>query len=130
MTATKGPRRPLTRWDFLDQVSDFYVEEDYRGAALLEPHPAAKYLSKFAVGMRARGEGLALELWNAVTRDHPALFWRSRPGNPVNAWYARQADGRQHRADWHVYWRGVPTSEIPALIEYAVSRPADVGSAG
>lgn len=119
--------RPLMQTDFLGNVSDFYVEEDYRGAALLEPHASGKYLSKFAVGLRARGEGLALELWNAMASDHPALFWRSRVGNPINTWYGRQADGRHREGDWQIYWRGARPADLPAMIDYAVSRPSDFG---
>ena len=58
---------------FASRVTGIYVEENYTGAALLETHPAGRYLSKFAVGTEARGEGLANELWRDVIRDHPAL---------------------------------------------------------
>ena len=55
----------------------------------------------------------------------PALFWRSRADNPVNQWYARQADGMQRVGDWQVFWRGVAVDQIAAVIQYCVDRPAD-----
>ena len=107
------------------EASTLIVEEQYRGAALLERQEAGNYLSKFAVGTEARGEGLALEIWQEVLSQAPALFWRSRADNPVNQWYARQADGMQRVGDWQVFWRGVALDQIAAVIQYCVDRPAD-----
>lgn len=117
--------RRLIRRDWIAVVSDVYVDEHYRGAAVLERHPAGRYLSKFAVGMAARGEGLAQELWHRLQRDHPALFWRSRPDNPINGWYDQQAEGRLRGQSWHVFWRGIRVENIPGIIEYCRSRPPD-----
>lgn len=117
--------RPLVRQETLRDASEAYLEENYRGAVLLEPHPAGLYLSKFAVGTQARGEGLAQELWNAMIDGHPSLFWRSRPGNPINGWYERQADGLLRGKPWHIYWRGIRAEDIPSVIDYCRSRPAD-----
>ncbi|MEI8205612.1 MAG: hypothetical protein WCG03_01920 [Kiritimatiellales bacterium] len=109
----------------LADVTQIYFEENYRGAALLEQKPEGLYLSKFAVGPEARGEGLAQELWDEVCKNHPAFFWRSRKGNPVNQWYDRHADGRHTAGDWIVFWRGMDAPSIPGLIAFCVSRPAD-----
>jgi ribosomal protein S18 acetylase RimI-like enzyme len=108
-----------------DEVTAVYFEENYRGAVLMEAHRQGLYLSKFAVGSEARGEGLAQELWDEVCRNHPAFFWRSRKGNPVNQWYDRQADGRHTDGQWVVFWRGMPASSLPDLIAFCASRPAD-----
>ncbi len=121
--------RPLVRTESLFQATDIYIEENYRGAALLEAHPAGTYLSKFAVGTQARGEGLAQELWSHVRRDHPTLFWRSRPDNPINGWYDQQADGRLRDVRWHIFWRGIRTADIPAIVEYCRQRPEDFAPA-
>ncbi|HNX53435.1 MAG TPA: hypothetical protein PLD51_06945 [Pontiellaceae bacterium] len=102
-----------------------YCEENYRGAALLEDHPEGLYLSKFAVGPEARGEGLAQELWDEVCKNHPAFFWRSRKGNPINQWYDRQADGRHTAGDWIIFWRGMDAASIPGFIRFCSARPAD-----
>lgn len=109
----------------LDSISRVYLEEQFRGAVLLEDHPQGLYLSKFAVGPEARGEGLAQELWDEVCKNHKAFFWRSRKGNPVNQWYDRHADGRHTAGDWIVFWRGVQPAAIPGLIAFCTSRPAD-----
>lgn len=122
--------RRLIRRDWMAAVSDVYVEEQYRGAAVVEVHPAGRYLSKFAVGMAARGEGLAQELWHRLRRDHSALFWRSRPDNPINGWYDQQADGRLRGSRWHVFWRGIRVEAIPDIVEYCRRRPPDFEETG
>jgi acetylglutamate synthase len=110
---------------FLDNVSNSYLEKDYRGAVLLEEHSAGLYLSKFAVGREARGEGVAMELWREVCRNHEALFWRSNVSNPFNSWYRNQADGYHIAGKWQVFWRGVSAEEISGIIADCCSRDED-----
>ncbi|MCC7300958.1 MAG: hypothetical protein IT583_07750 [Verrucomicrobia bacterium] len=109
----------------LNGVDKIYFEENYRGAALLEEQPEGLYLSKFAVGPEARGEGLAQELWEEVCKNHAAFFWRSRKNNPINQWYDRHADGRHTAGDWIVFWRGMDAAAIPGLIAFCQARSAD-----
>ena len=109
----------------LRKTTHLYIESNYRGAALLEEHPAGLYLSKFAVTREARGEGLAQELWDASCKPAKALFWRSRATNPINQWYERQAEGRQHAGDWTIFWRGIRTAHIPRIIAYCLRRKPD-----
>jgi len=108
-----------------DAVSTIYLDEACRGAVLLEEHPEGLYLSKFAVGPQARGEGLAQELWAEVCEKHSAFFWRSRVGNPVNQWYDRQADGYHTTGDWMVFWRGMSAESLPGLIAFCENRAPD-----
>ncbi len=110
---------------FMDNVGESYIEKDYRGAVLLEKHPAGLYLSKFAVGREARGEGLAQELWREVCENHTALFWRSNVANPFNSWYHQQADGHHLAGKWQIFWRGVSTDTISDIIEYCCTRDED-----
>ena len=110
---------------FLGHVTDAYLEKDYRGAVLLEEHPAGRYLSKFAVGQEARGEGIAMELWREVCRNHEALFWRSNVSNPFNPWYDKQADGHHATGKWRIFWRGVPAGSISGIIGYCCERDED-----
>lgn len=110
---------------FLSNVGESYIEKDYRGAVLLEKHPAGLYLSKFAVGREARGEGLALELWREVCENHSALFWRSNVANPFNSWYHQQADGHHRSGKWQIFWRGVSTDTISDIIDYCCNRDED-----
>ena len=120
--------KKLAEEAFLDNVVHSYVEKEYRGAVLLEQHPAGLYLSKFAVGRAARGEGLAQELWRDVCENHPALFWRSAASNPFNSWYHNQADGHHRAGKWQVYWRGVSARDISGIIDYCLARPEDFTS--
>ncbi len=117
--------RRLANQAFLARLAVAYIDEQYRGAALLERTATGMYLSKFAVGAAARGEGLAVELWRELTVEHPALFWRARRTNPINQWYDKQADGYYREEHWNVFWRGVKAPQIPALVDYALSRPED-----
>jgi len=120
--------RRLVRRDFLERLTELYIEHNYRGAALLEPHGSAMYLSKFAVDKEARGEGLALELWEKVAANHFAVFWRSRPDNRINHWYEKLSDGSHSVDGWRIFWRGVASEDIPELIAFALSREQDFES--
>jgi hypothetical protein len=117
--------RTLVHHGFLERITDFYIDKNYHGAALLEPHGDAMYLSKFAVQSEARGEGLAQELWRSVVAHHPAVFWRSRAKNPVNHWYDKLADGYHRDGDWKVFWRGIPAANIPEVITFALAQVTD-----
>jgi len=108
--------RPITRT---------FVEESYRGAALIEETAVAPYLTKFAVERQAQGEGLGSEIWSLVTRDYPAFFWRSRPENPITGWYVKQCDGLARFPRWHVFWRGLPTETIEPAIRCALAAESD-----
>ncbi len=117
--------RKLKGASFLDNVASAYIEQAYRGAVLLENHPAGLYLSKFAVGREARGEGLAMELWREVCGQHEALFWRSSVANPFNSWYHQQADGHHRSGKWQIYWRGISIENISGVIDYCCTRDED-----
>lgn len=122
---TEAFGKPLKDPVTLRAASDIHLESRYRGAVLLEPHPAGKYLSKFAVGTEARGEGLAQELWDHACAPQPALFWRSRTENPVNQWYERHATGHHTEGPWTVFWKGIPPPQLPDIIHAALARPSD-----
>ena len=102
-----------------------YVEADYRGAAIVCHGSPVPYLSKFAVEPEAQGEGMGRDLWTAISRDYPALYWRGRAENPIASWYATVCDGMVRLPEWNVYWRGIDTRQIPDVIEAARSHPAD-----
>ena len=102
-----------------------YVEAEYRGAAVVAHGSPVPYLSKFAVEPEAQGEGMGRDLWQAISRDYPALYWRGRADNPIASWYASVCDGMMRLPEWNVYWRGIETRQIPDVIEAARSHPAD-----
>jgi acetylglutamate kinase len=110
------------------QPLHIYFEEEYRGAAVVQPgmDPGSAYLTKFAVVRTAQGEGLGRELWEAVVRDYPVLYWRARVQNPIASWYASQCDGMHRVGDWWIYWRGVPFERVPELCNDALKRPYDL----
>ena len=117
--------KALARHAFLDAVAHAYIDTDYRGAVLLESAPPGLYLSKFAVGRAARGEGLAQELWTEVCQNHKAFFWRSAAANPFNTWYRQQADGQHRTEKWEIFWRGMPPESISPIITFCLDRPID-----
>ena len=117
--------RKLRDPDFFSSVIEYHVDSDYRGAILLEDYRGMRYLSKFAVGIQARGEGVAQELWESVLSTRGPLFWRSRRKNTIHRWYERLADGFHRLDDWTVYWKDVPLESVPEIVTYAMNRPED-----
>jgi acetylglutamate kinase len=103
-----------------------YLEEAYRGAAILQDTPLGAYLTKFAVGREAQGEGLGHDLWAAAAADFPTIFWRARPTNVICDWYTKLCDGLQRTPDWTVFWKGLPLERIPDALQYALSQPVDL----
>src|SRR5690606_11885598 len=101
------------------------VAEDYRGVAIVTRAAPAPYLSKFAVEVRARGEGVGRDLWRALCRDHAAFFWRGRADNPINAWYLQQCDGMARAGAWQVFWRGLAADDLAAAVRAALAAPDD-----
>ncbi len=97
-----------------------FVEEDHRSAAILEPKDVAPYLSKFAVDPVAQGEGMGRDLWQAIAREFPRMFWRTRATNPVSSWYLMVCDGMLRLSDWHVFWRGIGPELVPRIVEAAL----------
>ena len=79
----------------------------------------------FAVLDDAQGEGLGRAVWNVMREANPRLFWRSRNGNPVNAFYTAECDGTIKQPRWQVFWYGLDSlDEIGACVEHCARRPA------
>ena len=71
---------------FFDRpVLRVYLEEAYRGCAIVIDSPFGPYLTKFATDREARGEGIARDLWDVFREEHRVVFWRARANNPINA---------------------------------------------
>jgi acetylglutamate synthase len=107
-------------------VAHTYLEERYRGAALVAHTQLGSYLSKFAVTRQAQGEGIGRDLWQAMLGDQRVLFWRARPENPIRSWYEKQCDARVRVGEWIVYSIGLAPEHIPAAIAHALSQPLDL----
>ncbi len=118
--------RPPREEFFSRPVSHLFLEEAYRGAAIVTRTPLGGYLTKFAVEREAQGEGIGRDLWGRMTAEYPSVFWRARPHNPVNAWYTQQADGLSRFSDWHVFWRGLSPEQIAPAIAYSLAAPVDI----
>jgi acetylglutamate kinase len=97
-----------------------YVEENYRGAAVIVGAAIAPYLTKFAVDRVAQGEGIARDLWDAIRRDHRSMFWRARVGNPISNWYVGLCDGMMRVGEWSVYFIGIPPGNVSSVVGDAV----------
>src|SRR5512140_1840523 len=117
--------RPPREEFFATSPSRVYLEQGYRGCAILVKTPLGAYLTKFAVSAEAQGEGMARDLWDALAADTPVVFWRARRTNPISEWYVKLCDGLARLPDWTVYWKGLDTGSIPAAIEWAVGQPVD-----
>jgi acetylglutamate kinase len=112
--------------DFFERAPHaVYLDEQYRGAAILHPGGTVPYLTKFAVLPQAQGEGMGYDLWQALARDHARFFWRTRHDNPILGWYLGVCDGMARTALWCVLWRGVEAARIPDVIAEAETRPSD-----
>ena len=118
--------KPLRGGFFSDPVERIYLEEGFRGIAVVRQTKVAPYLTKFAVDRQAQGEGIGTELWSMLARDFPTFFWRSRPTNPITPWYVKQCDGLARFPEWHVFWRGLPVPAIEAAVEHARTAPVDL----
>jgi hypothetical protein len=106
--------------------SRVYLEEAYRGCAILVEAPLGAYLTKFAVSAEAQGEGIARDLWEALAADAPVVFWRARATNPIREWYMKLCDGLVRVPGWTVYWKGLAPDAIPSAIDWAVKQPVDI----
>ncbi len=121
--------RPVRPGFFDEPIARSFVEEGYLGAAIVQHTEVAPYLTKFAVERQAQGDGLGTELWSLVHRDYPSFFWRSKPGNPITAWYAKQCDGLVRFPEWHVFWRGLSVETIDPAIRFALAARSDFARA-
>lgn len=111
---------------FARPVRRIYLEEEYRGCAILCDAPWGAYLTKFATDREARGEGIARDLWQVFRDEHRAVFWRARASNPINEWYTKLADGLAKTPEWWVFWVGIETAHIPEVIAWTLAQPIDL----
>lgn len=112
--------------DFFESApTGIYLEEGYRGAAIVQPGQRGAFLTKFAVDPLAQGEGIGQDLWRAMLRDEPRLYWRSRSNNPILSWYQTVCDGFHRDGEWSIFWRGYPPECVPDLVKDALERSID-----
>jgi len=117
--------REISPGFFEREMAQVYIEEAYRGAALIRKTSLGAYLCKFAVEREAQGEGLGRDIWQLVVSDHKSLFWRARPDNPIAPFYVQECDGMVRTEQWNVFWKGLPPDRIPEAIAAALAEPVD-----
>ncbi len=117
--------RELSPGFFEREITQVYVEEAYRGAALIRQTALGAYLCKFAVEREAQGEGLGRDIWQLVVSDHKSLFWRARPDNAIMPFYVQECDGMVRTDKWHLFWKGLSPDRIPEAIATALAEPVD-----
>jgi acetylglutamate synthase len=117
--------RELEPTFFDREIDRAYVEESYRGVALVRETPLGGYLCKLAVDREAQGEGLGRDLWQLVVGDYPTLFWRTRNDNPILPFYLQECDGMARSEKWHLFWKGLAAERIPEAIASALAQPVD-----
>ena len=117
--------RELDPHFFERDFARIYLEENYRGAAIVRETLEGAYLCKFAVEREAQGEGLGRDIWQVVVTDYKKLFWRARPENPIVPFYVQECDGMTRTEHWHVFWKGIEPDRIPSVIATALNQPVD-----
>jgi acetylglutamate kinase len=117
--------RQLVPTFFQRDFSRVYLEEQYRGAVMIQKTPLGAYLGKFAVDREAQGEGLGRDLWQLLTRDFPTIFWRARPDNPIVPFYIQECDGMARMGAWHIFWKGLAPERIGEVVAFALAQPVD-----
>jgi len=107
-----APRRLAA--DYFERIQPYrvYVSENYRTAMIVTQEHVGDgqglpYLDKFAVLEDAQGEGLGRAVWQVMYAENPKLFWRSRHGNRINAFYHEQSDGCFKAPKFKVFWYGL-----------------------
>jgi len=106
-------------------ISKMFLEENLRGGAIVTTLDGLPYLSKFWVAQEAQGEGIASDIWQALRKDTPAFFWRSKNNNPFNTWYMKMCEGMQVSGGWRVFWIGLRASEISGAVQAASNSAND-----
>ncbi|PKM14777.1 MAG: acetylglutamate kinase [Gammaproteobacteria bacterium HGW-Gammaproteobacteria-2] len=102
-----------------------YVSEHYRAAMVLTRENGITHLDKFAVSDDAQGEGLGRAAWLVMKAENPQMFWRARPGNAINDFYASESDGCLKGDKWNVYWYGLHEfDDVRFAIDHCRNRPA------
>ncbi|TAN01849.1 MAG: acetylglutamate kinase [Rhodanobacteraceae bacterium] len=119
-----APRKLVV--DYFERTRPYrvYMSENYRAAMILTLEGGLPYLDKFAVLDEAQGEGLGRAVWQVMQAENPRLFWRSRHGNRVNAFYHEQSDGCIRQPGFRIFWYGLDGdfATIARCVEHCTKR--------
>ncbi|KNC83228.1 hypothetical protein, variant 1 [Sphaeroforma arctica JP610] len=105
-----------------DSFRSLYVTESGRGIAIVLTIGGIPYLDKIAVQQGSQGDQLGEQIWQALTKGEPSLFWRSRSSNSANNWYYDRAHGaiKDQKSPWTVFWYNVDTDKIMECVKKAI----------
>jgi acetylglutamate kinase len=103
---------------FSKKIDSILLEKEYNGAALFIKTEFGFYLSKFAVGEIARGEGIGRDIWEKMKQTFSTIFWRSKINNPINHWYRKECQGFHKTEKWIYYWIQFDIKYILNLFNY------------
>lgn len=125
---TKSFNKPLLP-NYIESIQDklhsIYVSENYNAVAILTNEEGVNgipYLDKFAVSTKIQGEGTSDVLWDELRGDFPALFWRSKNVNKINAWYFKRCEGSWSNHTWTVFWYGISNPKLSyGVVDWAVN---------
>lgn len=114
-------------FDLLSNLKKIFLEEDYKGVAIILDVEGSNYLDKLVVHPDYQGNGLGKRLFKVSLEysQNKGFFWRASSQNPFNEWYKKQLNGNGEYLqvnDWTVYLVNVPTQKREKLISYAVTK--------
>ena len=96
---------------------------DYTAVVVRSTTIGVDYLDKY--GSRSPRHWFGGVDVEPTAKQHPKMFWRSKPTNPVNKWYLSRADGMHRDGEWLVFWYGLENhEEINACIAEALGQEA------
>lgn len=109
--------------DYFDKpVERIFIDNKYRGIAIVRKVSDIYYLDKFCVRKETQGEGIASDLWHHIVKMNVKIFWRSKPDNPINAWYFRKACGVLKFSDWYLFWMNLEDQDIACARAYVLTQ--------
>ena len=89
------------------KIHKAFVTYCYRAAAIVTIENGIPFLDKFVVDDSAKGEGLGKAVWAKMVQDLPSFYWRSKPDNPINAFYFKHSHGYIKEKPWNIFWYGI-----------------------
>jgi acetylglutamate kinase len=81
------------------------------------------YLDKLAVSPQLQGRGVGESLWYRITKDYPALLWRTHANNRYATWYHRHADVMKRQGEWILFGRGADFALLESHADELVGIP-------
>lgn len=109
---------------FNSKFKTILLDESHRGVIILQDHPTAVYMDKFAVLPTYQNMGIGATLYaEALNISEGKMFWRCNPKNSIKEWYfdiaTKNNGGCINIDDWIIYWTNLKIQEISSCVDYA-----------